>query len=71
MAVIVPNFDENTTVVTETDVPYHGVTLEDIGRLTVNSKYCYLPVKLECKCHQVSKSYHEDVIFHMDYNIIV
>ena len=55
---VVPTLNENTTVVNETDVSYFGVTIANLERLTSNSKYCYLPVKLECKCHQVSELSH-------------
>ena len=62
VAVVVPTLYENTTVVNETDVSYFGVTIENLERLTSNSKYCYLPVKLECKCHQVSELNHMTVL---------
>ena len=55
---IVPTLDEGSTVDKEIDVSYYGITLENIERLVSNSKYCYLPVKLECKCHQVSGQNH-------------
>ena len=55
---VVPTLNENTTVHNETDVSYFGVTIENLERLAANSKYCYLPMKLECKCHQVSGPNH-------------